>query len=245
MTQAGTQPFQGLGENYMLSDHAGDAELQMEEYRSLAERIASDKRHRVLDWGCGFGHLAEAIRQQGLDVTLYDYVPDVPAKIGVPLQRYPDLVATVSSDEIKLPFEDSSFDSVVSMGTLEHVQYPNESLQEIRRVLRPGGYLYVYKLPNRWSYVEYLAKKTGRYYHGALPHDRVYTLTTAEELLTANGFAVVEAQYMNMLPLMSLSRRAPNRYLESLGRLNQRLSRVPAIRLAATNVQVVAIRTDN
>ena len=41
---------------------------------------------------------------------------------------------------------------------LEHVQDPDASLDELKRVLRPRGTLYIYKLPNRSSYLERIAK---------------------------------------------------------------------------------------
>lgn len=228
----------------MLTDHAGAAELQMEEYLRCALRIKADGRRRVLDWGCGFGHLAQELYAHGMDVTLYDYDPEVGAPRSVQLNQYPHLRATISSDEVCLPFPDGEFDAVVSMGTLEHVQYPTRSLDEIRRVIRPGGYLYVYKLPNRSSYVELLAKKRGRYYHGALPYDRVYSLRSGKQLISSAGFAVVSARYMNMLPLMSVSRVLPEKYAPAAGVLNRSLSSVPGLNVLATNVEIVAVRTD-
>jgi SAM-dependent methyltransferase len=55
-----------------------------------------------------------------------------------------------------LPFADASFDVVVSNHVIEHVGERDEQLRhlaEARRVLRPGGVLYL-AVPNRWSLVE-------------------------------------------------------------------------------------------
>jgi SAM-dependent methyltransferase len=55
-----------------------------------------------------------------------------------------------------LPFADASFDVVVSNHVIEHVGGPADQLRhltEARRVLRPGGVLYL-AVPNRWSLVE-------------------------------------------------------------------------------------------
>ena len=49
----------------------------------------------------------------------------------------------------------------------------------------------VVKLPNRASYLEWIAKKLGLYHHGALPHDTICTRRSAEEIVAANGFTVV------------------------------------------------------
>ena len=78
------------------------------------------------------------------------------------------LAATISSEPVKLPYEDNSFGAVLSLGVLEHVQDPGASLDELHRILRPGGRLSVVKLPNRHSYLEWIAKRAGLYYHGKL-----------------------------------------------------------------------------
>ena len=62
------------------------------------------------------------------------------------------------------------------MGVLEHVMDPGASLDELRRVLVPGGLVYCYKLPNRFSYLEFVARHTGRYFHGEAEFDRLYDL---------------------------------------------------------------------
>ena len=43
----------------------------------------------------------------------------------------------------KLPIPDSSFDAILCTQTLEHVELPRESVQELHRVLKPGGTLFV------------------------------------------------------------------------------------------------------
>ena len=49
-----------------------------------------------------------------------------------------------------LPFADGSFDLVYTMGTIEHIDEYQESLQEIERVLRPGGTAIV-GVPDKWN----------------------------------------------------------------------------------------------
>src|SRR5262249_23497370 len=130
---------------------------------------------------------------------------------------------------------------VLSCGVLEHVEDPDSSLDEIRRVLRPGGTLYVYKLPNRASWTEWMARRLrGRvYFHGMAPYDRLYSLAGAPELLPRHGFTVTEARYANCLPLllpMAISERTAQR----LWAVNRRLNGVPALRRLANNVELVA-----
>lgn len=51
--------------------------------------------------------------------------------------------AQVRADAHELPFGDGSFDVLVCTGTLQYLQRPRQALAEFRRVLRPGGTVYV------------------------------------------------------------------------------------------------------
>ncbi len=120
---------------------------------------------------------------------------------------------------------------------LEHVEDPDASLEELRRVLRPGGTLYVYKLPNRFSYLEKLARLLGMYYHGKLPHDTLYTRASAGSLLERHGYRVRELRWANMLPL----RAGGSRLAGAVWAVNRALSRVPGLNRLATNVDVIGV----
>ena len=63
-----------------------------------------------------------------------------------------------------MPFEDGTFDIVVSDNVWEHVAKPEEFLEEVWRVLKPGG-LYLAKTPNELHYVPLLAKLTPHWFH--------------------------------------------------------------------------------
>src|ERR1019366_6758012 len=162
----------------------------MQEYRAIARRIRADHPSRVLDWGCGYGQMTDLLSRAGLDVTAFEYRPDTEDGVR-PLERYPHLSAHFSSDPRSLPFADCRFDAVLSCGVLEHVEDPDASLDEIRRVLVPGGAIYVYKLPNRASYLEAIARRAGLYYHGAFENDRLYDRGSAVDLLHRHDFEVL------------------------------------------------------
>jgi ubiquinone/menaquinone biosynthesis C-methylase UbiE len=210
----------------------------MLEYRAIVRRIARDRPHNILDWGCGWGQVTDMLRGAGIDVTAFDYSEKVDSDGLYPLEHYPDLAAYLSSEPVRLPFESGSFDAVLSCGVLEHVQDPDGSLEEIKRVLRAGGTFYVYKLPNRHSYLERIARWIGLYYHGAEPNDRVYTRRSAHDLLERHGFEVTEFRRMNLLPL-TLTGAGAEAAAEGIWLANRALSRIPGLNLLATNLELV------
>jgi ubiquinone/menaquinone biosynthesis C-methylase UbiE len=218
---------------------------QMREYDQIADRLAADRPRHVLDWGCGAGQMTALLRQRGLEVTAFDYRGTLAEPETQPLPHYPDVEAHLSPEPVKLPFEDDRFDAVLSCGVLEHVQDPDGSLEELKRVLAPGGTLYVYKLPNRLSYLEAIARVASKlgaplYFHGKAPDDRIYTERSARDLLERHAYRVEELALANLLPL-SLPGPVARRLTPAIWWLNGALARVPGLRKLATNVELVAI----
>jgi SAM-dependent methyltransferase len=212
---------------------------QMAEYEAAADRVAADGHRRVLDWGAGYGQMSDLLRRRGVEVTASEFSPDAAGVELRPLARLPELEASFTNDPVRLPYEDDSFEAVLSMGVLEHVSDPDGSVDELARVLRPGGTLYVYKLPNRLSYLEAIARRTGQYFHGQGEHDRLYTVPTARALLERHGFEVREIRYANMLPL-TLPGRVARTLAPVIWAANRLLARVPGLNRLATNVELVA-----
>ena len=95
----------------------------------------------VLDLGCGGGFMSEALARRGAKVTGID--PAAPA-IAIAQRHAAEgnlaIRYLVASGE-RLPLPDQSIDHVVCVDVLEHVGDLGRVLDEIRRVLRPGGML--------------------------------------------------------------------------------------------------------
>jgi ubiquinone/menaquinone biosynthesis C-methylase UbiE len=214
----------------------------MRQYEQIADRVASGRPRRVLDWGCGYGQMTALLRERGLDVTSFEWREDAPpTSADVVLERHPDVTAQVSSDPVKLPYPDASFDVALSVGVLEHVQDPDGSLAELGRVLEPGGRLYVFNLPNRTSWTERLARLIGAYYHGKLPFDQVYTQRSARERLERHGYVVTDERMTGMLP-QSVPFPLPAWSVSPLWALNEGLARIPGLNRLATAVQLTGHR---
>jgi ubiquinone/menaquinone biosynthesis C-methylase UbiE len=215
---------------------------QLREYEEIADRIAADRVEPILDWGCGWGQMSDLLRRRGLEVQSFDFRPQAEQSGLRRLSRFPEIEAFIETeDPVRLPYDEGEFAAVLSCGVLEHVARPEESVHELRRVLRPGGRLYVYKLPNRFSYLEAIARRLGMYYHGEAPEDRVYDRRSAERLLQSHGFSIQGFRRSNMLPL-TLTGRVVERAAGGIWTANRVLAKVPILNLASTNLELLAIR---
>lgn len=93
----------------------------------------------VLEIGCGTGVHARLLAEAGARVTAIDLTPTAVELTRRRLELH-DLEATVlEADAEALPFADASFDFVWSWGVIHHSSRTEQLLDEIARVLRPGG----------------------------------------------------------------------------------------------------------
>jgi ubiquinone/menaquinone biosynthesis C-methylase UbiE/glycosyltransferase involved in cell wall biosynthesis len=102
---------------------------------------------RILEIGCGDGSLLKTIAKYfrpsyivGIDSTLegnrgLDLYRDTPA-----VKK--DNWEIKDGDALALPFDDNSFDIVISVASFEHITDISKCLSEIKRVLKPGGSFY-------------------------------------------------------------------------------------------------------
>jgi ubiquinone/menaquinone biosynthesis C-methylase UbiE len=124
-------------------------------YRRLGRDIAAitPQNAAVLDIGTGPGVLLAELARLRPDLTLtgIDLSPDMVAAAAKGLGGR----ATVHlGDVTQLPFEDRSFDVVVSSFSLHHWDDPEAAAPQLARVLRPGGRALIYDFP--WAPFEKL-----------------------------------------------------------------------------------------
>jgi SAM-dependent methyltransferase len=124
--------------------------LKARKIARLVERVRPLEGASLLDIGAGSGYIASALAEivgpQGRVAAV-----DVNDQ-----RRTNEGYEFVQVDGTELPFEDGSFDVVLSNHVIEHVGDPSDQLhhlREVRRVLRPGGVCYL-AVPNRWGLVE-------------------------------------------------------------------------------------------
>lgn len=133
---------------------------------------------RVLEVGCGQGAVQAHLRRRGADAVGLDMSMtslrrafDGFAEVGWGANR-----RFVQSDAEGLPFPDQSFDGVVSFGVLHHTPNTAGAVEEVRRVLRPGGTAVVmlYRTGNPKWFASRVARSIGNWLERARRSDGAF-----------------------------------------------------------------------
>ena len=196
------------------------------------------KGSKVLDWGCGYGHLTYLTSQRGYEVHGWESFPQPPIPAFFASNTYRQIFPGMA-----LP-TDEKFDAVLSSGTLEHVADLHRSVEEIVGLLRPGGLIFIFRFPAQLSLSEYVARRSGRWSHAVRLRRR-----ELEVLLQTHGVRVIESGYETFLPIALAGRSAEAR------RLRQRLSvvadfgdrvltRFPLVRAFSTSMYCIGKQND-
>src|SRR5208283_163618 len=90
---------------------------------------------KILDIGCGTGHLAGKLMQRGYEARGVDFSE---AMVRYAREHYGADHFEVGDIE-RIPFPDNSFDGVMCLGVMEYLSGDDAALREMWRVLKPGG----------------------------------------------------------------------------------------------------------
>lgn len=148
---------------------------------------------RILDIGCGYGNMTKLLEKRGetivgLDLGGLFYRPYVSEKLSF-----------LKSDALHIPFCDDTFDCVISLDVIEHIDDDMSFVCDINRVLKPGG-LAIIETPNRRRLsvrILSLLKNSSQTFPKSYGHDellgdiihiREYTKLELEKLINLANF---------------------------------------------------------
>jgi len=141
----------------------------------------------VLDLGCGSGYGSEKIARVADKVTAVDVSPESVSYASGQYQRSNLTFDCIKADE-SLPYNDGTFDVVISFQVIEHVEDHDLYLAEASRVLNRNGVLLLIT-PDRSNRLFSFQQPWNRY------HLREYDMETLQGL-TRKNFKKVDTRYM-------------------------------------------------
>ena len=156
----------------------------------------------VLDWGCGNGHFSYFLVQSGYQTSGYGFGPMSALCQQFSAEQY--TYQDGDGEPIQLPYDAQQFGAVTSIGVLEHVRETGGdeigSLKEIYRILKPGGVFICFHLPNQYSWIEYLNRKTGASGKTRYAHPYRYTTQQIKRFCQETGFSLIRSARYGALP---------------------------------------------
>ncbi|WP_162604977.1 class I SAM-dependent methyltransferase [Geomonas terrae] len=196
--------------------------VRLEAVLRNVDRLSLSRGAKVLDAGCGPGALVEALARRELWVSGLDVSENMLARTAERMESlgeaYPVSLKQGSIDS--LPYSDDSFDLVCSTGVIEYLDTDQLVLQEMYRVLRPGGFLLI-SVTNAWSPVnslDFIVEFLKRRHMFLRCFNRIWTRLGKEPVLPRSfrvrrhrpsrfrkslrqaGFEVLAAEFFHFMP---------------------------------------------
>jgi ubiquinone/menaquinone biosynthesis C-methylase UbiE len=171
--------------------------------RRVVEELDPQNGDKILEAGCGPGYYLRILSKLGLNLKLYGI--DIDRNALTSAKKIIGKRAIYASLTKKLPFKANSFDKVFTSEVLEHIQNDNLAMDQIYKVLKPGGRL-VITVPNNdypffWDPVNWVMERIlkkhirkGLWAGIWSNHIRLYSVEEIKRLVKKGDFSVVDIE---------------------------------------------------
>lgn len=182
-----------------LLSNVGDMALKRRIIR-IIEELEISPEDKVLDCGCGDGFCLKILSELGKKNIIG---VDLDKKILSFFKSRVSNIFIANSDIYHLPFRSEYFDKIYSFEVLEHIEDDEMALEEMYRVLKPGGKLVV-TVPNSsypflWDPLNWIiGRLTGRHLNTGIwvGHLRLYNSKEIISMIEKAGFKIKLVQYL-------------------------------------------------
>jgi len=145
------------------------------------------QRGMVLDIGAGTGKMLSELKTKGWEVMGIDREQE-----AVKWSKKRGVKVKLTDIEKKLPFKKNSFDLVLALDVLEHLNKDGKSLQEIGRVLKSEGVAIITVPAYQWLF---------NYWDKMLGHRRRYSKSLLRKIIKIGKFKIEFLSYFSMFTL--------------------------------------------
>lgn len=167
------------------------------------------KGQKVLEIGTGSGKMLRYLKEQGHNVVGADVndecIQFAKDRFGIEVRKL--------TDKNKLPFKDNSFDIILSFDVLEHIPDTDIHLQEVKRVLKPGGY-YLLTTPNKLTNLPYEIWKKKSFTEYKKYHMSLHAYWGLKSRFEKHGFSI---QFINIKIMNEYFKKKVKKYFGNAG----------------------------
>lgn len=204
--------FKSVHSNYDKANDAMSLFLHRKWKKDFVSMLNIDESSHILDLASGTGDIAKLLLQKTNNVTLCDINS---AMLDVAKSKVGNIPEYIVADAKTLPFQDANFDVVTCVFGIRNFQEIEQSIVEVRRVLKDGGIFAVmefmpeaegkaYNLAYQ-SYIKYMLPKydlifknsSDSYSYLSKSILEFQTRNQFKTLLEKNGFQVITPSMMN------------------------------------------------
>lgn len=148
-----------------------------------------NKQQQILEIGAGSGALTAYLKKHGFNILGTEIDQN---KISAAKKHFKIKLRRMAGEKLSLPSR--KYDLVLSFDVLEHIPDTNQHLQEVRRVLKTGGY-YLFATPNKYTNIPFSILKDKSLTLWKKYHCSLYSYSELKKVLTANNF---KADFMDI-----------------------------------------------
>lgn len=218
----------GLAQHVGIKDNSKESLKKFDDayfdiYPYLLEHVKPEmmKGKKVLEIGLGYGSLSQAIAESGADYYGLDIAQGPVNMVNHRLNFIGSPENARQGNMLECPFDDETFDGVVSIGCFHHTGDVQRCFDETYRILKPGGraVLMVY---NRYSVRQWVKNfgLTFRHFLGMSQSENLHEAGRAAYDATSSGAA------------------APDVHLSSISELKKMLNRFSKLSFQKENIDV-------
>jgi 2-polyprenyl-3-methyl-5-hydroxy-6-metoxy-1,4-benzoquinol methylase len=187
----------------------------------------------VLELGCGTGYFTRQLAQTGARITAIDISADL-----LTLARQQCVANNVIfeiQNAYELTYGAATFDAIIGSSVLHHLDL-GKALRELRRVLRPGGWI-AFTEPNMLNPQIALQKNVGwlKRRLGDSPDETAFFRWSLRNRLTAAGFHDIE-----IVPFDFLHPKIPQSWIPIFERIGHLFEHAPIVREIAGSLNIHA-----
>ncbi|UCG48214.1 MAG: class I SAM-dependent methyltransferase [Phycisphaerales bacterium] len=194
-------------------------DIQQQRQSVFLEFLNSKEPMRILDVGCQSGDLCNQLKLRGHEPYGIDVVPDL---ITSAKENYPQITFEIGDCENGLPFEDKLFDMVWAGDVIEHIRFTDVFINEINRVLKPGGvFALTTPMHNRLKNIVICLRNFENHFNPEFPHLRFYTLKSLKLVLARRGFRTLKVKYIGRIPPLAKSMFVASEKVEDKSALSE------------------------